>query len=357
MLRPHEEPAARTATEELFGPILVLIPFEDEEAAYRIANGTAYALTAGVFSRSPATIARATRAIVVGTIYVNRGTTGARVGIEPFGGLHMSGTGPKAGGPDYLWAFVRRIDAPEDTEDERAAIAGGPIAAFAFPSLLAARWDAPLEARIEAVERAAVLLGSRGDPDAGALLAAAQSARRELGAAVPTPPVAGQHTELRYDLPRGLGVVRAPGSNAAWWLAAPLLAGNAVAVIDAAPVATLIAALRVGGVPAHVLLALDGGIPAMLAAAGSDMTRSEVTGPHEVAFATSDGGPALARALHERLGPTYEGQRGLKAQIGTLEGPQPGERGFVQRFAWPRVVAIRTLRHGADLAIETSGAG
>ena len=105
---------ARAATEELFGPILVLIPFEDEDEAYRIANGTAYGLTAGVFSRSPSTIERATAALEAGNVYVNRTTTGARVGIEPFGGMKMSGTGPKAGQADYLWAFVRRTDLPSD---------------------------------------------------------------------------------------------------------------------------------------------------------------------------------------------------------------------------------------------------
>ena len=69
-------------------------------------KGQTYGLTAGVFSRSPATIERATRALEAGNVYVNRPTTGARVGVEPFGGMRMSGTGPKAGGPSYLLRFV-----------------------------------------------------------------------------------------------------------------------------------------------------------------------------------------------------------------------------------------------------------
>ncbi len=356
---------ARTATEELFGPILVLIAFDDEAEAYRIANGTAYGLTAGVFSRSPQTIARAARAIEAGTVYVNRGTTGARVGVEPFGGMRMSGTGPKAGGPDYLWAFVRRTDAPDDSAtgsatDSAATASAEPADAAAplpFPAALSAlpalsgRWDAPLERRIEAVERAAVLLGSRGHPDAEALLDAAQAARRELAAPLPTPQAAGQQTELRYDVPRGPGLVRATGPQAAWWLAAPLLAGNAVALFDAGSAAAVIEALYEGGVPPSALARVDGGVAAMLAAAGP-----QAAGSMAVAFAASDGGPALARAIYERLGPTDGGQRALKTLIGTLDGPQPGEPGFVRRFALPRVVAIRTLRHGADLAIETGAA-
>ncbi len=148
--------ATKTSTEELFGPILVLIPFEDEADAYRIANGTAYGLTAGVFSRSPRTIERATRAIEAGNVYVNRGTTGARPGIEPFGGMRMSGTGPKAGGPDYLWAFVRRLDAPNGDDDTHTLdVTSG----RAITVDLAPRWDASLEHRIEVVERAAHMLG------------------------------------------------------------------------------------------------------------------------------------------------------------------------------------------------------
>src|SRR5690606_37885725 len=124
----------RVTTEELFGPILPLIPFDDEEDAYRVANGTTYALTSGVFSRSPATIARASRAIEVGHVYVNRTTTAARPGVEPFGGLHRSGTGPKAGHGGTLWAYVRRTDAPEDAGGDLEA-GGDPQTSDAAPAL------------------------------------------------------------------------------------------------------------------------------------------------------------------------------------------------------------------------------
>ena len=74
--------------------------------ALRIANGTKYALTGGVFSRSPENIAKVKRKFRVGNLYVNRKCTGALVHRQPFGGFKLSGIGSKAGGPDYLLQFV-----------------------------------------------------------------------------------------------------------------------------------------------------------------------------------------------------------------------------------------------------------
>ena len=333
--------AARTTTEELFGPILALIPFATEEEAYAVANGTDYGLTAGIFSRSPATIERASRAIEAGNVYANRAITAARVGVEPFGGMKMSGTGPKAGGSDYLWAFVRRTDAPSDDPGARLPAPSG--VTTPAPELPSSGWDAPLDTRVEVVERAAVLLGDAGRyGDAGVLLAAAQAARRELGRAQPTIPVAGQRTELRYNTPRGIGLLHAAGPDATWWLAATLLAGNGLALFDSRGLYPVTEALLRAGLPPEVVRPDPGGLGAMLVAARRA----------EVAFAATDGGPALARALHRELGPTAPGQRSLKALLSRLDGPQAGEPGFVRRFAWPKLVAVRTLRHGADLGLD-----
>ena len=74
--------------------------------ALEIANGTSYALTGGLISRSPAAIARVRREFRVGNLYINRGITGAMVERQPFGGFKMSGIGSKAGGADYLRQFL-----------------------------------------------------------------------------------------------------------------------------------------------------------------------------------------------------------------------------------------------------------
>jgi RHH-type proline utilization regulon transcriptional repressor/proline dehydrogenase/delta 1-pyrroline-5-carboxylate dehydrogenase len=99
-------PSARLAREEIFGPVLAVLRVADLDAAIATANDTDYALTAGILSRSPANIARAAAELRAGNVYVNRGTTGAVVGRQPFGGFGLSGVGSKAGGPDYLLQFV-----------------------------------------------------------------------------------------------------------------------------------------------------------------------------------------------------------------------------------------------------------
>jgi RHH-type transcriptional regulator, proline utilization regulon repressor / proline dehydrogenase / delta 1-pyrroline-5-carboxylate dehydrogenase len=97
---------ATVAQEEIFGPVLCVMKAKDLDDALRIANGTKYALTGGVFSRSPENIVKVKRRFRVGNLYVNRKCTGALVHRQPFGGFKMSGIGSKAGGPDYLLQFV-----------------------------------------------------------------------------------------------------------------------------------------------------------------------------------------------------------------------------------------------------------
>ena len=94
------------ASEEVFGPVLTVFEAADFDEAVAVANDTEYALTAGVFSRSPAHVDQAARELEAGNVYVNRGITGAVVGHQPFGGYKLSGVGSKAGGPDYLLQFL-----------------------------------------------------------------------------------------------------------------------------------------------------------------------------------------------------------------------------------------------------------
>ena len=109
------EPEHRLANDEIFGPVLSVIKAKNFGHALEIANGSAYALTGGVFSRSPAHIDKARREFRVGNLYINRGITGAIVERQPFGGLKLSGIGSKAGGPDYLLQFLEPRTISENT--------------------------------------------------------------------------------------------------------------------------------------------------------------------------------------------------------------------------------------------------
>ena len=109
------DPQSRIAQEEIFGPVLAIIRVKDFDQALEVANGTDYALTAGVFSRSPANLNRARRELVAGNVYLNREITGALVERQPFGGFKLSGIGSKAGGPDYLLQFLIPVNVTENT--------------------------------------------------------------------------------------------------------------------------------------------------------------------------------------------------------------------------------------------------
>jgi RHH-type proline utilization regulon transcriptional repressor/proline dehydrogenase/delta 1-pyrroline-5-carboxylate dehydrogenase len=116
---PHifaDVPATATiAQEEIFGPVLAVIKAANLKEAIDIANGTAYALTGGFFSRSPENIRRVKREFRVGNLYINRKITGALVHRQPFGGFKLSGVGSKAGGPDYLLQFMAPRTITENT--------------------------------------------------------------------------------------------------------------------------------------------------------------------------------------------------------------------------------------------------
>jgi len=99
-------PDAKIAQEEIFGPVVAVIRAKDFDEALQIANSTNYALTGGLYSRTPSHIDRVTTEFEVGNLYINRTITGSIVSRQPFGGFKLSGVGSKAGGPDYLLQFL-----------------------------------------------------------------------------------------------------------------------------------------------------------------------------------------------------------------------------------------------------------
>ncbi len=99
-------PKATIAQEEIFGPVLAVIKASNFDEALAIANNTDYALTGGLYSRTPEHITRVGQEFEVGNLYINRTITGAIVSRQPFGGFKLSGVGSKAGGADYLLQFL-----------------------------------------------------------------------------------------------------------------------------------------------------------------------------------------------------------------------------------------------------------
>ncbi|MBP6596219.1 MAG: bifunctional proline dehydrogenase/L-glutamate gamma-semialdehyde dehydrogenase PutA [Arenimonas sp.] len=120
--RAYELTSLSQLTREVFGPVLHVIRFEADKLGEVLdaINATGYGLTLGIHSRIDSTIEQISRTVKVGNCYVNRNQIGAVVGVQPFGGEGLSGTGPKAGGPHYLLRF-----ASERTVTVNTTAAGG----------------------------------------------------------------------------------------------------------------------------------------------------------------------------------------------------------------------------------------
>jgi hypothetical protein len=256
--------------------------------------------------------------------------------------MGLSGTGPKAGGEDYLFAFLKT----------RAGwrLSPAPDGDAAVPDWPAVRpWSDDLEQRRRRLQHAARALatGQSGAAPSGFVTAFAAALERagEIGEPTPTIPLPGQDTVVDWSMPRGAGLIivdeSALPSSLGYLASSLLLAGNGAVlavppVLQRAAVALLTAAHR-AGVPATALAVLPAGqLPVDVPPGRFDFLAADVS----LARATS-----LAAALTQR----HPGQRGIPAFLSVTDAPAPGESGFLRRFTIPRTIAVRTLRHGADL--------
>ncbi len=216
---------AVVAQEEIFGPVLPLIPFNTDEEAVSIVNSTAYALTLSIFSRSPSTIKKFVKACRAGNIYVNRKITGARVGIEPFGGMQLSGTGPKTGGEEYVLAFLTRRKAYRSAPMVGRQVQTSPASVFAVG---VRPWDSTPVAERQSVLTAALDILTHNESKLARALSlwkgvgrgkamfladrVLEIARKVLAAVPeiaemqPTVEIPGQTNFVLWNTPRGVGV-------------------------------------------------------------------------------------------------------------------------------------------------------
>ncbi|MCZ4303808.1 trifunctional transcriptional regulator/proline dehydrogenase/L-glutamate gamma-semialdehyde dehydrogenase [Zoogloeaceae bacterium G21618-S1] len=256
---------------EVFGPVLHVLRYRAQDLGVLVdaINDTGYGLTLGVHSRIDETIAFVAGRAHVGNIYINRNIIGAVVGVQPFGGEGLSGTGPKAGGPLYLHRLVRGAAAPHD-----AAV----LAPVADPVLTAfAEWlDGPARAFVSGDE--VVLLLDHFDAYRQASMAG-----RELVMTGPT----GEDNRMRF-LPRTqlAGVAE---TNAAWLhqIAATLATGSRIALAARPGLETMVNAL-----PAPVRERVS-------------VVADVMAAPFEVLLFDGDAAPAddLRRQLADRPGP------------------------------------------------------
>src|SRR5690606_7941836 len=132
---------------EVFGPVLHVLRYrrEDLDALIDQINGTGYGLTLGVHTRINETIDRVVERAHVGNLYVNRNVVGAVVGVQPFGGEGLSGTGPKAGGPLALPRLLatRPDDAARRAVDAAGSDATPPVRGFDLGGARPAAAEAP----------------------------------------------------------------------------------------------------------------------------------------------------------------------------------------------------------------------
>jgi RHH-type proline utilization regulon transcriptional repressor/proline dehydrogenase/delta 1-pyrroline-5-carboxylate dehydrogenase len=214
---------------EVFGPVLHVLRFDRRRlgALLDAINATGYGLTLGVASRIDATINEIIERARVGNVYVNRNMIGAVVGVQPFGGQGMSGTGPKAGGPLYLQRLLRQAPAPRWYTEQRARV---PQHLRQLIAWLGAAPD----------DNLALTLQQRSE-----LLAQAEryADTTMLGVGTALSGYVGESNELRL---RPRGVLRATARSAAALLAqlaAALATGNTLSVDQSELAAALRAAL------------------------------------------------------------------------------------------------------------------
>nr|WP_219851660.1 bifunctional proline dehydrogenase/L-glutamate gamma-semialdehyde dehydrogenase PutA [Methylibium rhizosphaerae] len=342
--------------QEIFGPVLHVVRWKGEiDTLVEQINQLGYGLTLGVQTRIDSRARRVAAQARIGNVYVNRNMIGAVVGVQPFGGEGLSGTGPKAGGPHYLWRFCAEAQVAAEApplagEDDSVSPAaesrypGDDLAAVCGRLQTAhERWS-----RVDASDRAACVrraAGAFSPAAAGAcvrLADAAQQAQQPLALPGPT----GESNELRLH-GRGMFACLAMGAGEAELapaLAGALLAGNSVALVASvngghALAARLAQAFCAAGVPQDAVAVL----PAV--AADALLEQPLLHGVCIAAANARDASRAAARKLAARRG-------AILPLLGAADVHDP-RRLF--RFCAEQTLTINTAAAGGNAALLAAG--
>jgi len=362
---------------EVFGPILHVVRYSAAHLDKVVAaiNDTGYGLTMGIHTRIDETWQNIFAGAKVGNTYVNRNQIGAIVGVQPFGGQGLSGTGPKAGGPQYLHRFVaqRPLDGTTSGQapagsDQRVGLREVKLSGSALRAAATAALDAePGWAATPAARRAAILETAAGQletDDASAVRSAgylrfyAAQARAEWSGPQVLPGPTGERNELSL-APRGLIACLAAGENAGLAAlvgqsAAALAAGNCVLLWhpDEALTARVATLLRDGGLPEGLLCGLAPGSDADLETLLMEPRLAAVAlaGPDELA-------DAAVRVLAACDGPIRPLIRHIEtpAAAAPLGAPLAGSPYYLHRFAHERTLSIDTTASGGNASLLSLG--
>jgi RHH-type proline utilization regulon transcriptional repressor/proline dehydrogenase/delta 1-pyrroline-5-carboxylate dehydrogenase len=313
---------------EVFGPVLHVLRYERDQlpTLLRHINATGYGLTCGVHTRIDETVVQVAQAVRAGNLYVNRNVVGAVVGVQPFGGEGLSGTGPKAGGPLYLL----RLLAERPGCAARAAVLRAGVAAAAPVRGFALH---PREADVASALR--TLQGWAGSHGLGDLAKACENAfaQSPVVAWRSLPGPTGE-ANLYAVLPRDAVLCLAPADAA----------GDAVRLVQ------LAAVLAVGGRalwPSHAQ-SLWERLPAEVrerVALAQDWTGETVHFEAVLHAGTSDSLRGVLQQLAARRGPIV----GV-TQIAAAAGEVPLERLVIER-----ALSINTAAAGGNASLMTIG--
>jgi RHH-type proline utilization regulon transcriptional repressor/proline dehydrogenase/delta 1-pyrroline-5-carboxylate dehydrogenase len=317
-------------TREIFGPVLHVarFPASSIERVVSDVNALGYGLTLGLHTRIDETMHAVVARARVGNIYVNRNQIGAVVGVQPFGGDGLSGTGPKAGGPHYLRALQKRQRPAGAGAIDISASAPMPLfdqqvrrASEAFD-----RWNAACDRRDRLVRAAA----SARDEAAEIFRLSVSLYAEHFSDAVELPGPTGESNTLRLK-GRGIVLCLGGGTEAAdrRQLALALAAGNAV--ISNLPIAEKAAnALMAAGAPDHLIVTLP---------VGAAINEAALLDPRVRAVAFDGAAEACSRiaaALARRTGP-------IAPLLASVDPPA--------RFATERTLTINTTAAGGDVRL------
>ncbi len=364
---------------EIFGPVLHVVRYQASrlDQVMKAINDTGYGLTLGVHTRIDETWKHVFNKARVGNTYVNRNQIGAIVGVQPFGGQGLSGTGPKAGGPHYLHRFVAETPNGEAAASGKAEGEAPQLSAkvLSRKSLFAAldtfdksggEWLAPVDKRAEVLESAAESLDKGNSKLANAngggealrqsgdyLRFYAAQIQNEFEEPLALPGPTGERNEMSL-WPRGpvacvcLGDA---GANAlVTQIGAALAAGNPVAAWhpDGKTAEAAVELFRRAGVPDNAVMAVGHGSDAALTdfVAAGQIGAVACAGPFEAAC-------EINRALAATDGPIRPAilYREPGGRINGLGHPMASSPHYLHRFVHERSLSVDTTASGGNASL------